>query len=347
MAISSALMSEQDQRLQVVADIYFREALSGAFSGDQFVRPTNKSLQMMLLLCIYTWICPASMDIWRLLGHASRMCLDIIEMHGSDKTDAANAVVLYRTLYALETQISISFGRPHHLPDGKDVPAYSPDSSLMAAGELSTMVYDLSRLQNRFHKDVIGRDYIAPAMVGISWMSGCVHDMKAWLEDWRSRVETLFASSPTSQGGTDMELPFKLWGEFQHCEALLLAKVAMDRRSHDIISDEDELGLCKQLLRAAAGLRQTPDPEGRFVSARARTFTFPLTWTRTHAIFTATVTLLQHMHTRSLHDVEMQVLLRAGLDMLDSANRTGDYATAGLVDCIQKLYKFSCQPTSI
>ncbi|KAJ5263647.1 fungal-specific transcription factor domain-containing protein [Penicillium angulare] len=44
----------------------------------------------MLLLCIYVLLCPNVTNIWRLLGHATRMGLDVIEVHGSGKANFAN-----------------------------------------------------------------------------------------------------------------------------------------------------------------------------------------------------------------------------------------------------------------
>ncbi|KAH7000908.1 fungal-specific transcription factor domain-containing protein [Ilyonectria destructans] len=348
LAISLASLGLQDQRLQVFADTYFRDAVSGGLSSDLFIHPTNQSLQMILLLCIYAWIRPSAMDVWRLLGHASRMCLDIIEVHGSDKTDSAYAGVLYRTLYTLETQVSISFGRPHQLPDGHEVLAYSPDLSSVATGELSTMVYNLARLQNRFHRDVIGTDWVSPvqefvdpAIDSAPWMATCVHDIKIWLDDWNARIDTLFDQSPAPQREDDMNMPLRSYGEFLQCEALLLAKTATDRRGQLLISSEEELAICTQLLQAVNKLRETSALPTGVSLPYTLEFVFPLTWTRTHAIFTATTILLQHMHNASVTDGEVQRLFQAGLEMLASLQHTGDQSMAGLVNCIQQMFKSS------
>lgn len=103
LAISFALLSNQDQRLKLISNIYYSRALENALSEDMFIHPTILSLQRILLLCIYTWLCPESNNIWRVLGHASRICLDIIEMHDFNRTESTLIGTLYRTLYSLET----------------------------------------------------------------------------------------------------------------------------------------------------------------------------------------------------------------------------------------------------
>ncbi|KAI1379755.1 hypothetical protein F4677DRAFT_407525 [Hypoxylon crocopeplum] len=347
LAISLALLSVRDQRLQIIADTHLGKAISEGLLSDQFVHPTNKSLQIMLLFIVYAWIRPSAMDVWRLLGHASRMCLDIIEMHGSDKTDSAQANMLYQTLYTLETQVSIASGRPHQLPDRKEAQSFSPDPSLVAADELPTMMYNLARLQYRFYKDVTSHDYVSPgqnvivsAIPNVSWMASCVCDIKGWLEDWKCRTDALFNGPPSPSGALvegNLELPLGLWGEFQQCEALLLAKIATERRGQVLISTEDELTVCKQLLQAADSLHQAQTPPANLLSPYVPEFVFPMTWTHAHAIFTAMTVLLQHMHKNSPLDAELQRLFQAGLDLLVSFEHTSDNGITGIVNCIRNI----------
>lgn len=371
-AIAFALLSVQDRQLQIIADNYVTNAIADGVSEDLFLRPTNESLQFMLLLSIYAWIRPGALNVWRILGHASRMCLDIIEMHGSDKTDSTETSVLYRTLYTLETQICISSGRPHQLPDGQDVLLPSTEDSMIASRH-STMVYSLARLQYRLYKDVVSRDCVFPgqnaasaAAQSASWMASCIDDIKVWLQDWKNTTEADFSMDipvPVHSGGgsgVNLKLPLKLWGEFQQCEALLLAKIAAEHRGQVLISSEEELAICKQLLQAADGLLHLPSPpaDGLFrppspppaglSSRRVPDFVFPLTWTHAHSIFTAMTVLLQHMHnTGPGLDVELQPLFRAGLDSLVSFERDNNNGANGLVDCLRNLYNSSQQSTIV
>lgn len=109
----------------------------------------------------------------------------MVEVHGSDKTDSATTGKLHRTLYTLESRLAMTFGRPRHLPDGTDVSTSSPTSDQAAGGELPTLVYDLARLQNRFHKDMIKRETALFGLITIdssisdfTWMSTCVYEVK-------------------------------------------------------------------------------------------------------------------------------------------------------------------------
>lgn len=342
LSISLALLKSQDQRLQVVADAYFRKAVARGSSRDQFVHPTQQSLQMVLLLCIYAWICPTAMDVWRLLGHASRMCLDMIEVHGSGKVDSNNTVVLYRTLYALETQLAIAFGRPSQLPDGQDIPAYGPDFSSMPTHDFSTMVYNLARLQGRFHKQLIGNDqasspqtFSVSAMTNAPWMGDCVQDMKTWLDDWNAQVDAINVETAASRGGgVELREPLRLYGGFKQCEALLLAKLATERCGQALVSDDEAAAACKRLLRAASKLHQRST-----LTSGPANFMFDLSWTRAHAVFTALSILLPNVHSTPTPDMETQGLVRTGMDMLAA---TGDHGGTGLVRCLQR-----CWPESI
>lgn len=340
LAISLALLSAQDQRLELVADAYFRKAATLGYSGDQFVHPTLPSLQMLILICVYAWIRPSSTDIWRVLGHASRMCLDMIEVQGSGTMkESADTAVPHRTLYTLETEVAISFGRPSQLPNGQDIPAYAAEPSSTAASDLSTMVYNLARLQSRFHRHVIGNEWAVSGqdniggsdLAGALWMATCVQDIKTWLPDWNAQVDAIFARpSPPPRAG-DARAPLRLFGELKQAEALLLAKLATDRHGQALVSGEDEIDACRQLLRAADSLRRaTAGTSGQMG------FLFEITWTRAHAVFTAAVVLLQHAQVGSLLDPETQRLVRAGSDILASREDT-----TGLAQYVRKMYESS------
>lgn len=360
LAISLAMLSLHDRRLQVVADTYLNSTISSESLFDLVAHPTNQSLQMMLLLCVYAWIRPSSLDIWRLLGHASRMCLDIIEVHGSNKTDSAPARVLHRTLYALGTQISIAFGRPHQLPDGKDAPGLSPLSGSVGVDDLSTMVCSMARLQNRLFRDFLSNNRVSTppdqSIVGATttltanssahWMAGCVQDIRTWLGSWEARVDALFVDPCSTPGMTrdgDQREAFRRYGEFLQCEALLLAKAAADRRDQLLVSDEEELDICTRLLQAVETLHRmagtSSSSSSGLPSAQALSdaAVFPLTWTRAHSIFTALMVLLQRAQKQPTPDAEHQRLIQAGLDVLVLLDGAGSQSTLGLVNHIHSV----------
>uniref|UniRef100_L2GBB6 Zinc finger transcription factor-containing protein n=1 Tax=Colletotrichum fructicola (strain Nara gc5) TaxID=1213859 RepID=L2GBB6_COLFN len=237
LAISLALLSSVDERLQMFADAYFSKAMSCGTSSDLFIHPTNQSLQTTLLLCIYAWLCPSAIDLWRVLGHASRMYLDIIEVHGSGQTEPGDTDMLYRTLYSLETQTAIAFGRPSQLPDVKTLSVCSPDWLSTAAGDmdLPSMVYHLARLKSRFHRDMIGKHGTSSGhslslsrTTESSWMSSYIHEIRIWIDRWNTQVDALFIGSFAPHDDADLQQYFRACGTFQQCEALLLAKAAAD-----------------------------------------------------------------------------------------------------------------------
>ncbi|KAL2858549.1 fungal-specific transcription factor domain-containing protein [Aspergillus pseudoustus] len=350
LAISFALLSIRDPRLQVIADAYFSEAISCGISSDYFVDQSISSLQLVLLLCVYAWIRPSSMDIWRLLGHASRMFLDLMEAYGSDKTANVHTGVLYRTLYTLETEISLAFGRPHQLPDGQELPAFSSDLNSMVASDLPTLRYNLVRHQNRFHRDLnccgrrtsVGQTVLGPAIDTSAWMGTCVSDTNLWLEDWNTRVDVLVQGSPMFDTRVDdLKSAMRYYGEIKQCETLLLAKAASDRRGQVLVSSSEELTICKRLIHAACSLHglSLKRTSGRVPSSWAVHLAFPLTWTFAHALFSAIVILLEHMQCNSTDDSEVSSIFRMGCDVLTSMERLTNSGYSGLVDCLKGLYE--------
>lgn len=342
-AISLAIHATQDPNLQIVADAYFRQAISRATSADLLVYPTDQCLQMTLLLCIYAWICPGAIDIWRLLGHASRMCLDIIEVQGSGKVDSGCSAVLYRTLYTLETRVAILFGRPSQLPDGQDLPAYAPELTSAGAGDLSTLAYNLARLQNRFQRHLLGNK-LAPSrqnlgaspMTNVSWMTACVSDMKAWLGDWNAQVDALSGAPSPSRVGAEHQEPLRLCGEFQQCEALLLVRMAPEADARHLVTSEEEVAICKRLLHTMDALRLVS------VSGTGKTeFMFPLTWTRAHTVFTATATLLEQLRLGLSRDPELQRCVQLGISILASSEGGSGRGTHEMVNCLRNMYESS------
>lgn len=341
LAISLSLVSGEDQRLQLIADAYFAEAVSSGISGDYFVFPTTEALQLVLLLCIYAWMCPSAMDIWRLLGHASRMCLDIMEVHGSDKTRSSTASELYRTLYTLENQVCISLGRPHQLPDGNEPPVCSLDAGPMAVGEVPFVVYKLSRLQCRLHREAIGhpsgREMPDPTLECSPWLAPCVGEVKAWFENWNAGVETLCHVSTSPYRG-DLKLLLKYWGVSQYCQAIFLAKVVSDQREEALISSEDELEACKELLYAIDTLCQGSNPPIRG-SQLSNTLSqvFPWTWTDSHLLYATLTVLLQRMQGSQRPDTETRRLFHTNLERLASLEQLGSQGATGLASCLKKI----------
>ncbi|EQB59249.1 fungal specific transcription factor domain-containing protein [Colletotrichum gloeosporioides Cg-14] len=340
LAISLALLSPVDPRLQMFADAYFGKAMSCGTSIDLFIHPTNQSLQTTLLLCIYAWLCPSAIDLWRVLGHASRMYLDIIEVHGSGQTEPGDTDMLYRTLYSLETQTAIAFGRPSQLPDVKTLSVRSPDWLSTAVGDmdLPSMVYHLARLKSRFHRDMIGKHGTSSGhslsvsrATDCSWMSSYIHEIRIWIDKWNTQVDALFMGSFAPHDYAGLQQYFRACGTFQQCEALLLAKAAADGHHQSFVSKDEEILSCIELLRAAGSLLRSSTP----ASSQAD-FVFNLTWTRAHSLFIAAVVVLQHTRNGMDMGPDVQSLICEHIEML-CPDRISGRGTIGLAKCLQTL----------
>jgi hypothetical protein len=343
-SIALSLLGAQDQRLKIAANASFHEAVSGGVSGDLFVTPTISSFQLVLMMCIYVWLTPSAGNIWRLLGHASRMCLDMIEKYGSDKdgTEPAKVGVLYRSLYAIETRVAIAYGRPRQLPLGNELPFTSLDQDITSTSDLSGMMYDLARLKNRFYKDIIGidtgplaNDGMLPNFPDLSWMDTCVIEIYSWLENWRTSVQNLQAQFADNKA-INMEESLLHWGEFQQSEALLLAKKASDRREKIIITNDEEHRLCVRMIRNVEGLQKG-----------SRDFLFPIMWTAMHSMFTAGTLIAQYMASEALPDLGDEQIFRSCLTMLESLEAGIERDCIGLSVCLRNIYDSYQLPKSL
>ncbi|KAF2019163.1 hypothetical protein BU24DRAFT_114449 [Aaosphaeria arxii CBS 175.79] len=343
LSISLSLMKAQDPRLAVAADTCFRQAIATSASTDLLAYPTTSTLQLLVLMCIYIWINPGSMDIWRMLGHTSRMCLDLAEMHGSDKNESAKSEVLYRTLYTLETYICTAYGRPRQLP----VPFSPTDQVTQLADDPSRLLYDLARLQNRFHRDLIENGSVLtvaeskmPSSTDFAWMDSCILDIYSWLETWRACIANQGLTATTTEAID--EPPLLVWGQFQQLKTLLLAKAASDRRGKVLITRQEEYSLCRRLVKAAEALhQQSIGPiQGTLSPGHQPTSIFPLTWTWAHSVFTAGVILIQPSISQVTPEPADQALIQICLGLLNSYEMRSEKSGQGLTHCLQSLQDF-------
>ncbi|KPM38688.1 hypothetical protein AK830_g7887 [Neonectria ditissima] len=111
----AATIARNEPVLAAWSKAYFDKAINQLDpSCDHSSRHANISLlQRTLLICIYLLLSPESGDIWRHLGFAIRLFFDLSHRPSLDKDeDDSLFCTLTRTLYCLESQVSIAFGRP-------------------------------------------------------------------------------------------------------------------------------------------------------------------------------------------------------------------------------------------
>lgn len=160
-------------------------------------------------------------------------------------------------------------------------------------------------------------------------MSTYIQDTKAWLEKWDNKVEE-YCKEPSLNGqGGLMKASLEQYGIFLQSEAILLEKLVGARRRQCLISKEEELIACKQLVRAALALRP-----GILPAKLPPIFLFPQTWTHAHMIFTAIITLCPETRNNAARDTDIEEFIPAGLELLRSKGLSN---TAGLADSVEYL----------
>ncbi|KAF4489664.1 putative transcriptional regulatory protein [Colletotrichum fructicola Nara gc5] len=122
LAIASSVGTKSDPRLVVWAESSFAKAIEVLHTDcDHGSPPSNVLLfERTLLICIYLLLNPQAGDIWRHLGFAIRHYLDLSHRPSTEELDEGHGwfCTLTRTLYCLESQVSIAFGRPSLLAIG-------------------------------------------------------------------------------------------------------------------------------------------------------------------------------------------------------------------------------------
>ncbi|KAH6647875.1 hypothetical protein BKA67DRAFT_400050 [Truncatella angustata] len=115
LAVATLICKRNEPTLATNANSHFLKAISIMSTDcDHSSMSENITLlQRTLLICVYLLLSPESGDIWRHLGFAIRHFLDL--SHGRLREEDELYQVfckLSRTIYCLESQVSIAFGRP-------------------------------------------------------------------------------------------------------------------------------------------------------------------------------------------------------------------------------------------
>ncbi|KAJ5100264.1 fungal-specific transcription factor domain-containing protein [Penicillium angulare] len=340
-AISLILISPKDRRLQVISEAYFRQAISNWLDPDLFAYPAIESLQILLLLCIYVWLCPNITDIWRLLGHATRMCLDVIEVHGSGRESSPDAKTLYQSLYTLGTQISVYFGRPHQLPDRPESVSLETSSSGVKS-DFASMSYSLAQIQNRLYRGMTGNRQSTSSNSSVytefEWITICVQDIQQWLLDWNSLIDCITDLSSYREEQNQTKISLRYYGELQQGETLLLAKLTADHHGHALASFQDN-SFCMQILNAAYGLYHIFNATVRDVSTCVPRLVFSMTWTCTHAIFNSIDVILHDSPENGATYEDVSLWMQRSIEMLKFFDDGMQLRTACLVGYLQTVFR--------
>ncbi|KAF7563755.1 hypothetical protein G7046_g379 [Stylonectria norvegica] len=295
LAIASQVGKREDPLLAMCANAYFYKALSqSSTSCEHYSRASNLFLlQRTLLIAVFLLLNPASGDIWRTLGFAIRLFFDLSHRPSMDEDKGHHLFcLLTRTLYCLESQVSVAFGRPTLLVIGDKLrdELITPSSGDLKE-HISIYYYLISFKKMQFHSRVLQNTSGAPDLTcqSASAEVDCQEyrrGLDEWLVNWRTGLEE-HPVNETDDGSNRDEL--LAWGELQYYHALfLLSRIWPTPGGHPTY-------VCSNISRYSTDLARHQHQSAYLSSDKEEEqtrFIYPMNWTVSHLIFQAGTSVL-------------------------------------------------------
>ncbi|KAF2703245.1 hypothetical protein K504DRAFT_181238 [Pleomassaria siparia CBS 279.74] len=283
LAIGSQLSRRSNSGLTHEPHVYFSKATyRPERTRDSWLRMDQLLLlQRNVLICLYLLLNPAAGDIWRNLGFAIRLYFDLSHRPSTnDDIDEELMGMLFRTVYSLECQVSIAFGRPSLLVIGDKIRSemIAPVSGTVAE-TISFFSYRISLLKMQIHSCMLSR-----FRKNVGRQTYHV-ELETWLADWTDQVKPSNSNDHTDTSLLQQVLD--AWAKLNyHHTALLLAQLdgtavasipeSLTQHSDHIIRSSSFLA--RHLQKSLQGTPTTSNPQQPILS-------FPLNWTDSHLIF--------------------------------------------------------------
>ncbi|RFU32286.1 hypothetical protein B7463_g4066, partial [Scytalidium lignicola] len=294
-AVSAQLLSTHDPRMLSVSHQYFKKVVNDTEKiGGLLHLHQLSTLQTILLICIYLLLNPEAGDIWRAMGLASRLCLDLVI---ADHNEAEKSLysTLYQITYGLDCIISISFGRPPQMPEkgGK----YQNFISAQLSGyreKIPLHFHNIARQRSSIFRKYLAsynNNTLYESMNNIGsqdierqlsdWKKACEYDIDLAIED--SRNPDFSPASFTI---------LRSWVQYHYCETSLI----LHRTSASSLSPAQVHQLCANLIQSITDLDrdQLPSTENYLSNTTPKPFSlvYPVTWPMVHSLFSAGLTLV-------------------------------------------------------
>ncbi|KAM0811596.1 putative Fungal-specific transcription factor domain-containing protein [Seiridium cardinale] len=285
LAIASLIGKRNEPLLAVQAYAWFQKAICEmTLDCDHSSLPENIfMLQRTLLICVFLLLSPGSGDIWRHLGFAIRLFLDL--SHGSlteDDGSRRTFRMISRTLYCLESQVSLAFGRPSLLIIGDDL---RQELMMEETGSLEEHIsicsYLISFKKLQIYDAVLSSDRDSEHTSSTQSRTAFEYqDHQNSLDRWYSRWEELVASNLDHENRHQLQC----WGQFHYYHGTFLvsllgaAYAGKYSPSCQHMTDAAlELALYNQLFARRMALQ----PEHR------SPILIPMDWTNSHFVLQA------------------------------------------------------------
>ncbi|KAI1867245.1 uncharacterized protein JN550_007297 [Neoarthrinium moseri] len=288
LAIGSKLGAGANIGITHTPEIYYAKALQLLQGRRHNWRALDQLslLQRTLLICLYLLLDPASGDIWRYLGFAIRIYFDLSHRPAEDDDmDEELLSMLSKTLYCLECDVSIAFGRPSSLVIGDKVRDNIIKPRTGSVEErIATYFYRLSLFKMQIHSHILSNTS-APDI------GTATHDhfqalraqLEAWLKDWTE--EGLFMSTDETYANDPHSLQvLEAWANLNYHHTLLL----MSSLPSALV--ESPMESCVHIAKSCTFLarhQQRSIALWRSMPGQSQFLFFPKNWTTAHLILKA------------------------------------------------------------
>lgn len=166
-------------------------------------------------------------------------------------------------------------------------------------------------------------------------------DLQAWYEEWSREVEQFSVSEDRDQAASVTQL--KAWGQLTYYETLLISSRTETVSQTTFLEKIHQV--CEQFIRACTTLTRGQAASSRLVDVSENQpqpclpYVFPMTWTTTHAVFAAGLSLFQ-MNTSDAAMAEVgdrKPTLRRCLTLMASLEANPNNMAAGFTDTLERL----------
>ncbi|KAF4471294.1 neutral amino acid permease [Fusarium albosuccineum] len=211
---------------------------------DHSSRSINvKLLQRTLLICVYLLLDPEAGDIWRHLGFAIHLFLDLSHRPSDDEDeDHQLFCTLTRTLYCLESQISIAYSRPSLLIIGDNLrDELTQRTSNSLEENISIFFYLISFHKMKIHSALLKQDPDITVHSQLQTDEFSCETLRQDLDEWFVRWKVLVTSLSENQDKRGLVS----WGELNYYQGLFMMSILWPRTA---------ISLCGNITKACTDM---------------------------------------------------------------------------------------------
>ncbi|KAF5004539.1 hypothetical protein FDECE_8971 [Fusarium decemcellulare] len=240
---------------------------------DHSSRSINvKLLQRTLLVCLYLLLDPEAGDIWRHLGFAIRLFLDLSHRPSEDEDeDHKLFCTLTRTLYCLESQVSIAYSRPSLLIIGDNLrDELTQHTSNSLEENTSIFFYLISFHKMKIHSALLKQDSDITLHSHLQTDEFSYETLRQDLDEWFVRWKVLVTSLSENQ---DKHV-LTSWGELNYYQGLFMMSTLWPRTA---------ISLCGNITKACIDMNRQQQLFAH-LNSEETPLIFPMNWTIGHLV---------------------------------------------------------------